>query len=174
MENPREYTMEQTPGALDLGQATATRIFCGFFVVYFTSPIFFAPLVDSRLGQYRTLVISLGVYVLGCIALAISSYPSMLDRGAGLPGLLVAMALIALGGGCVSPSHHKMRAVLANFVSRKLPSGPSLLRSTKTERLDSERVQHLEVSIYNCSEREWNIQGSLDGCQLLRLRKKSS
>lgn len=104
MENPRQYTMEDTPGALNLGQATATRIFCGFFVIYFTSPILFAPLIDSRLGQYRTLVTSLAVYVLGCVALTISSYPSMLDRGSGLPGLLVSMVLIAVGGGCVRPS----------------------------------------------------------------------
>lgn len=113
MENPRHYTIEGTPGALNLGQATATRIFCGFFVIYFTCPILFAPLVDSRVGQYKTLVISLGVYVLGCIALAVSSYPSMLDRGAGLPGLLMSMALIALGGGCVRLSRYcKAYAVL--------------------------------------------------------------
>lgn len=94
--------MDQTQGALNLGQITATRIYCGFFILYFSSPIFFSPLIDSRLGQYKTLVLSLGVYVLGCLALVISSLPTMLDRGSGLPGLATAMALIALGGGCVS------------------------------------------------------------------------
>ncbi|USP77901.1 hypothetical protein yc1106_05175 [Curvularia clavata] len=117
MENRRKYTMENTPGALNLGQATATRIFCGFFVVYFTSPILFAPLIDSRLGQYRTLVISLGVYVLGCTALVISSYPDMLDRGSGLPGLLVSMALIALGGGCSQATGRSF--IAAQYTDRK-------------------------------------------------------
>lgn len=94
--------MEHTPGALNLGQTTATRIYCGFFIVYFTSPVFIAPLADNHLGQYKTLLISLTVYALGCLALVVSSLPSMLGRGAGLPGLIIAMVLIALGGGGVS------------------------------------------------------------------------
>ena len=142
MENPRKYTMENTPGALNLGQATATRIFCGFFVVYFTSPILFAPLIDSRLGQYRTLVISLGIYVLGCTALAISSYPRMLDRGSGLPGLLVSMALIALGGGCVRHSGYTGFLTTANLLSHKLLSDPSSLLNTQTESRDSKCAWH--------------------------------
>ena len=140
MENPRKYTMENTPGALNLGQATATRIFCGFFVVYFTSPILFAPLIDSRLGQYRTLAISLGVYVLGCTALVISSYPSMLDRKSGLPGLLVSMALIALGGGCVRCSHYTDIFTMTDFYSHKLLSDPSLPPNTQTESHDSKHA----------------------------------
>jgi POT family proton-dependent oligopeptide transporter len=94
--------MNHTPGALNLGQTTATRIYCGFFIVYFTSPVFIAPLADNHLGEYKTLLISLTVYALGCIALVVSSLPSMLNRGAGLPGLIIAMVLIALGGGGVS------------------------------------------------------------------------
>ncbi|XP_014551916.1 hypothetical protein COCVIDRAFT_30608 [Bipolaris victoriae FI3] len=127
MENPRNYTIEGTPGALGLGQATATRIFCGFFVVYFTCPILFAPLVDSRVGQYKTLVISLGVYVLGCITLAISSYPTMLDRGAGLPGLLVSMALIALGGGC-------SQATVRSFIAAQYKDRTPRLRTCPPSR----------------------------------------
>ena len=102
MEHPRHYDMDHTPGALNLGQTTATRMYCGFFIVYFTSPVFIAPLADNHLGQYKTLLISLVVYALGCVALVVSSLPVMLDRGAGLPGLIIAMVLIALGGGGVS------------------------------------------------------------------------
>ncbi|EMD93098.1 hypothetical protein COCC4DRAFT_206370 [Bipolaris maydis ATCC 48331] len=127
MENPRHYTIEGTPGALNLGQATATRIFCGFFVIYFTCPILFASLVDSRVGQYKTLVISLGVYVLGCIALAVSSYPSMLDRGAGLPGLLMSMALIALGGGCA-------QATVRSFIAAQYKDRTPRLRTCPPSR----------------------------------------
>ncbi|EUC45073.1 hypothetical protein COCMIDRAFT_26661 [Bipolaris oryzae ATCC 44560] len=116
MENPRNYTTDGTPGALSLGQATATRIFCGFFVVYFTSPILFAPLVDSRVGQYKTLVISLGV-----------SYPSMLDRGAGLPGLLMSMALIALGGGC-------SQATIRSFIAAQYKDRTPRLRNRPPSR----------------------------------------
>lgn len=102
MEHPQYHEKDQTPGALNLGQTTATRMYCGFFIVYFTSPILIAPLADNHLGQYKTLLISLVIYTIGCIALVISSFPVMLDRGAGLPGLIIAMLLIAMGGGGVS------------------------------------------------------------------------
>jgi len=102
MEHPQHHDMAHTPGALNLGQTAATRIYCGFFIVYFTSPVFIAPLADNHLGQYKTLLISFGVYTLGCIVLVVSSLPVMLDRGAGLPGLIIAMILIALGGGGAS------------------------------------------------------------------------
>ncbi|KAL1796779.1 hypothetical protein ACET3X_005319 [Alternaria dauci] len=111
MEHPRHYDMDQTPGALNLGQTTATRMYCGFFIVYFTSPILIAPLADNHLGQYKTLLISLAVYTTGCIILVISSLPTMLDRGAGLPGLIIAMFLIALGGGGTQVT---MRSFIAN------------------------------------------------------------
>jgi len=39
------------------------------------------------------------LYAIGCITLTISSVPSFLEKGWGLPGLLVAMICIALGGG---------------------------------------------------------------------------
>ncbi|RYO59985.1 hypothetical protein AA0113_g7223 [Alternaria arborescens] len=111
MEHPQHHEKDQTPGALNLGQTTATRIYCGFFIVYFTSPILIAPLADNHLGQYKTLLISLVIYTIGCIALVISSFPVMLDRGAGLPGLIIAMLLIAMGGGGTQVT---MRSFIAN------------------------------------------------------------
>ncbi|EMD63902.1 hypothetical protein COCSADRAFT_182073 [Bipolaris sorokiniana ND90Pr] len=146
MENPQHYTIEGTPGALNLGQATATRIFCGFFVVYFTCPILFAPLVDSRVGQYKTLVISLGVYVLGCIALAISSYPSMLDRGAGLPGLLMSMALIALGGGC-------SQATIRSFIAAQYKDRTPRLRTCPPSR--NRCLDFLRKRLQNTNFSKW-------------------
>ncbi|KAI4679642.1 uncharacterized protein J4E84_008164 [Alternaria hordeiaustralica] len=110
--------MEHTPGALNLGQTTATRIYCGFFIVYFTSPVFIAPLADNHLGQYKTLLISLTVYALGCLALVVSSLPSMLGRGAGLSGLIIAMVLIALGGGGTQAI---MRSFIANQYTDRAP-----------------------------------------------------
>ncbi|KAG9187609.1 hypothetical protein G6011_05480 [Alternaria panax] len=118
MEHPRHYDMDHTPGALNLGQITATRIYCGFFIVYFTSPVFIAPLADNHLGQYRTLLISLAVYTLGCLALVISSLPVMLQREAGLPGLIIAMVLIALGGGGTQVT---LRSFIANQYTDREP-----------------------------------------------------
>ncbi|KAF1830145.1 peptide transporter PTR2-A [Decorospora gaudefroyi] len=117
MEHPRHFDMEHTPGALGLGQTMATRIYCGFFILYFTIPLFIAPLADSLLGQYKTLVLSLLVYCLGCISLTVSSLPINLDRGWGLPGLILSLVLIGLGGG---GSQATMRSFIANqYTDRK-------------------------------------------------------
>lgn len=52
MQNPLNRLV---PSALSLGQALATRIYCAFYIVYYFTPIFFAILLDSYLGRYRTL-----------------------------------------------------------------------------------------------------------------------
>lgn len=48
------------PGALGLGQQTATNISNGFLLVQFIAPLVFAALSDMRLGRLKTLTISLG------------------------------------------------------------------------------------------------------------------
>jgi POT family proton-dependent oligopeptide transporter len=50
------------------------------------------------------------IYTLGCTALAVSSIPSQLDKGWGIPGLILAMVLIALGGG-------GFRAIMVPFIA---------------------------------------------------------
>lgn len=102
MEHPAHSDTSQIPGALGLGQAKATRIYCAFYIFYYVTPILVAPLADSWLGQYTTLVVSVVLYCCGCIVLTVSSLETYVDRGWGLPGLIVAMALIGLGGGGVS------------------------------------------------------------------------
>lgn len=110
MQNPPHYDKDQTPGALDLGQSMATRIYCAFYIVYYTTPTLFAVVADSWLGHFTTLAISVIVYCLGCAALTVSSIPSQLDKGWGLPGLILAMSLIALGGG-------GFRAIMVPFIA---------------------------------------------------------
>lgn len=46
------------PGALGLGQATATNINSAFLFLTFLVPILFAILSDAWLGRYKTLCIS--------------------------------------------------------------------------------------------------------------------
>ncbi|RYP40351.1 hypothetical protein DL767_001763 [Monosporascus sp. MG133] len=47
------------PGALGLGQSTATTISNAYFVFMFLTPMFLATLSDAWLGRYRTLLLSL-------------------------------------------------------------------------------------------------------------------
>ncbi|KAH8702882.1 POT family-domain-containing protein [Phaeosphaeriaceae sp. PMI808] len=110
MEHPAHYTQGETPGALGLGQAKATRIYCCFYIFYYVTPMFIAILADSRLGQFTALVLSVVLYCLGIATLTISSIPSNLDKGWGIPGLAIAMILVGLGGGGV-------KAILPPFVA---------------------------------------------------------
>ncbi|KAH6686236.1 oligopeptide transporter [Plectosphaerella plurivora] len=85
------------PGALGLGQQTATNLNNMFLLIQFVTPIPFAILSDARLGRLKTLFISLGIYQVGSLVLLLTSIPRALDAGAGLPGLITAMILIAVG-----------------------------------------------------------------------------
>jgi POT family proton-dependent oligopeptide transporter len=110
MEHPADHKDGQTPGALGLGQAQATRIYCCFYIFYYVTPTFVAPVADSRLGQFRTLLLSIVLYCFGIIALIVSSIPSNLAKGWGLPGLVIALFLVGIGGGGT-------RAILTPFIA---------------------------------------------------------
>jgi POT family proton-dependent oligopeptide transporter len=99
MQHPPRLTRQETPGALGLGQVKATRIYCAFYIAYYVSPMLLAILSDSCLGRYRTLLVCLVLFNIGCAAMTFSSLPSSLAAGWGLPGLVIAMICVALGGG---------------------------------------------------------------------------
>jgi POT family proton-dependent oligopeptide transporter len=125
MENPPNFEKDQTPGALGLGQALATRIYCCFYIFYYVTPIFVAVIADSKLGQYRTLLISVVLYCLGIVALTISSIPANIDKGWGIPGLIVAMFLVGLGGGGV-------KAILPPFLADQYTKTKPKIKTLKT------------------------------------------
>jgi POT family proton-dependent oligopeptide transporter len=125
MENQPRFKNDQTPGALGLGQALATRIYCCFYIFYYISPIFVAVIADSKLGQYTTLVISVVLYCLGIVALTISSIPANIDKGWGIPGLIVAMFLVGLGGGGV-------KAILPPFLADQYTKTEPQVKTLKT------------------------------------------
>jgi POT family proton-dependent oligopeptide transporter len=99
MEHPLHDGNRHISGALGLGQATATRIYCAFYLFYYTVPIAISIISDSRLGRHNALVISLVLYCLGCVILTVSSSPHSLERGWGATGLAISMVLISLGAG---------------------------------------------------------------------------
>lgn len=57
LQNPRQHGA--VPGALGLGQSTATNISNAFLLFSFLTPMVFALLSDVRLGRYKTLMIGL-------------------------------------------------------------------------------------------------------------------
>jgi POT family proton-dependent oligopeptide transporter len=84
MEHPLYRDAGQPAGALGLGQAMATRVYCAFYLFYYAAPIFVAVVADSYLGRYATLVASVVLYCLGCAILTASSIPSIIEKGWGL------------------------------------------------------------------------------------------
>ena len=142
MQHPTHYEDGQTPGALGLGQSMATRIYCAFYILYYTTPTLCAIVADSWLGHFTTLVISVVIYTLGCAALTVSSIPSQLDRGWGLPGLILAMALIALGGG-------GFRAIMVPFIADQYTEEKARIKTLRSgEEVLTDRQLTLQY-IYN-------------------------
>jgi POT family proton-dependent oligopeptide transporter len=82
------------PGALGLGQALATRIYCAFHLLYYTTPLFFAMISDTFLGHFMTLCIYVVLYALGCGIIIISPIDSSLDAGLGIHGLAAGMIFV--------------------------------------------------------------------------------
>lgn len=57
LQNPRQHG--SVPGALGLGQSTATNISNAFFLFSFLTPMGFAVMSDVWLGRFKTLVVGL-------------------------------------------------------------------------------------------------------------------
>ncbi|KAF2019953.1 oligopeptide transporter [Aaosphaeria arxii CBS 175.79] len=109
-----ERGVPSVPGALGLGQSIATTISNVFFVVQFLTPLLFGVISDTWLGRYRTLLLGLCLSLCGNLVMLTTSLPVALDRGAGLPGLIVAMFLIASGVGAT-------KATVSPFIGDQLP-----------------------------------------------------
>ena len=94
-----------------------------FYLVSYATPMVAACLADTYFGRYKTILGSYGyarflllytvptdthdvnrMYVIGVLVLFVTSLPPMLDRGAGLPGLIVAIIVISLGSGGIKSS----------------------------------------------------------------------
>ncbi|KAF2187326.1 PTR2-domain-containing protein [Zopfia rhizophila CBS 207.26] len=142
MEN--SWRSGQVPGALGMGQSMATRIYCAFYIFYYVTPLLFAVLSDVKLGRYKTLCISIILYVSGCIVLFMSSWPSVFfsHRKLGILGLAGSMVLIGLGGG-------GFKAIMIPFIADQYTETIPKLKILKTgERVVTDRMLTLQY-IYN-------------------------
>ncbi|POS69335.1 POT family protein [Diaporthe helianthi] len=97
IQNPLHDTSH--PGALGKGQATATAIGYFFSCWCYLTPIFGAIVADSWLGRFKTILVGTITATVGVSILFITSIPICLEKGAGFPGLIVALFIIGLGAG---------------------------------------------------------------------------
>ncbi|KAI0403901.1 MFS general substrate transporter [Xylaria palmicola] len=121
LQNPRGNRL--LPGALGLGQSTATIIQNAFLFFEYITPFLFAFLSDGYLGRHNTMLISLALLVVGYVVLLATSTPDALSHGAGIGGIAVTIILVGLGQAGIS-------AVMYPLIGDQIPeSTPKVKRS---------------------------------------------
>ncbi|KAI5923269.1 MFS general substrate transporter [Camillea tinctor] len=131
LQNPQGNPL--LPGALGLGQAKATIIQNAFLFFQYLTPLPFALMSDVWIGRYKTMLICLGLLVTGYVVLVVTSIPSALNHGAGIPGIAITMVLIGLGQGGLS-------AVMYPFIADQIPiTKPQVKRNKKGELIVTDR-----------------------------------
>lgn len=115
------------PGAMGLGQRTATAITTfNVFWQYFM-PLIGAYIADTYLGRFRTVALALGIDILGHIILLVAGLPPLLKetpaRGS-LAALIMGMLIIGVGTGGFKPNVNPLvveQAASSHMYVRVLP-----------------------------------------------------
>jgi len=99
MQNPRGVVSDgaRLPGALGLGQSSATALSYFFQFWCYVTPIIGAIVADAWLGRYNAIMLFACIYLCGLVVIFTTSLPGSLDNGAGLGGLVVTMIILGLG-----------------------------------------------------------------------------
>lgn len=87
------------PGALGLGQSTATGLqyFWNFWC--YCSPLIGAVVADQYMGRYNTIMLFAMIYVIGLLVLVTTSTPSSIASGHAYGGFITSILIIGLGSG---------------------------------------------------------------------------
>ncbi|TIA88346.1 hypothetical protein E3P99_02618 [Wallemia hederae] len=91
----------QTPGALDLGQQASTGLTNMFSFLCYLTPLLMGWVSDTKLGKFKTIALSSGIYLIGLIILTLTSIPPAItgNSDATLGGLIASMIIIGFGTG---------------------------------------------------------------------------
>ncbi|PWY67553.1 hypothetical protein BO70DRAFT_323715 [Aspergillus heteromorphus CBS 117.55] len=89
----------EVPGALGLGEATASDVINALTIASYLVPIPAAIVTDSWLGRYKTMLYSAIIEALGATILFATSMPAAIHGGAALGGMVAACALMGVGSG---------------------------------------------------------------------------
>jgi dipeptide/tripeptide permease len=94
-----KYKGDANPGALGLGQASATALTSFFSFWCYVTPIIGAIVADQYLGKYKAIVYFSITYFIGLLILFATSLPISIENGAAYGGLVTAMVVIGVGAG---------------------------------------------------------------------------
>lgn len=99
MQNERAVVSEggARPGALGLGQSSATALSYFFQFWCYVTPILGGIVADAWLGRYNAIMLFAMIYLCGLIIIFTTSLPGSLDAGAGMGGLVTSMVVLGLG-----------------------------------------------------------------------------
>ena len=89
------------PGALNRGHQTATSLTTFFQFFCYITPIGGAIVADQFWGKYKAIFVACIIYLIGLLVLVLSSIPPSINAGVALPGLIIAMLILAVGTGGV-------------------------------------------------------------------------
>ncbi|KAL6707878.1 ATP-dependent DNA helicase chl1 [Coniothyrium glycines] len=135
------------PGALGLKQSGATAMTNLFQFWCYITPLLGAYISDEYLGKYATIKWFSVIYMAGIIVLFTTSLPGSIERGAALPGLLVAMIVIGLGTGGIKSN---VSPLIAEQVRSNKPFVKQLSSGRKVV-IDPElTIQRIYMLFYMC------------------------
>ncbi|KAE8389625.1 POT peptide transporter [Aspergillus alliaceus] len=123
IQNARDDPMH--PGALGMGQKLATGMNYSFVGWCYFAPILMAIVADTFLGRFNTIVLGTGFSAAGVLILFVTSLPVSLENGAGLPGLMAALALVGLGTGAIKSN-------VAPLIAEQYAGRPERLKTLKS------------------------------------------
>ncbi|KAF8470833.1 POT family-domain-containing protein [Kalaharituber pfeilii] len=151
------------PGALGLGQSTATGLQYFWNLWSYVSPLIGAVVADQYMGRYNTIMLFAVIYVLGLLILVTTSIPSSIEGGHAYGGFLASIVVIGLGSGGiksnVSPLIAEQYRSRGPFV-RTLKSGERVLVDPNVT------IQRIYMMFY------WCINfGSLSGIATVYMEK---
>ncbi|KAF3407214.1 Peptide transporter PTR2 [Talaromyces pinophilus] len=130
------------PGALGLGQATASTLSSAFYAFTFLTSVPFAILSDAWLGRYKTICISFFLNFCGCLVLFVTSLPAVEEHSVKVAGLAISMVLLGLGTGGI-------KATISPFIGDQYSTmTPQLVATKSGERVVTDRMLTLQY-IYN-------------------------
>ncbi|KAF9443921.1 peptide transporter PTR2A [Macrolepiota fuliginosa MF-IS2] len=91
--------VNEQPGALGLGQQTATGLNTFYQFWCYITPLLGAYIADTRWGRFNTVCVGIAIALTGHIILIISSVPGVIEKKSALGAFVIGMIVTGLGTG---------------------------------------------------------------------------
>ncbi|KAJ5646708.1 Proton-dependent oligopeptide transporter family [Penicillium lividum] len=143
----------EVPGALGLGQATASNIVNVLFIASYIAPVPAAVVADSWLGRHKTMIYAAIIEAVGATILFGTSLPVAIREGAALGGVIAACVLMSIGSGAFN-------ATVVPFIADQYDEEEFRIRTKKGRKVVADRELTITY-IYNVYYWTINIIGFL-------------